>query len=68
MDKVFPRLAKFTAVFQALNIQIIKDLFSKVAKSESTKQNKTNKIVLVLVTNQKLGLILNEYQTSKKER
>ena len=34
MDKFFPRSADFIAVFQALNIQIIEDLFSKVAESE----------------------------------
>ena len=34
MDEIFPGLAKFTTVFQALNIQVIEDLFSKVAKSE----------------------------------
>ena len=34
MDKFFPRSADFIAVFQALNIQIIKDLSSKVAESE----------------------------------
>ena len=34
VDKFFPRLADFIAVFQALNIQIIEDLFSKVAESE----------------------------------
>ena len=34
MNKFFPRSADFTAVVQALNIQIIEDLFSKVAESE----------------------------------
>ena len=34
MDKIFPGLAKFTAVFQAFIIQIIEDFFSKVAESE----------------------------------